>query len=206
MTQGRKSYHHGNLREALIEAALDLIAERGVIGVSFAEAARRAGVSPAAPYRHFRDREDLLIETARIGFEKFAVSLEAAWNHGRPTPLSAFEALGRAYLAFSREESAFFSAMFDPGLRATHAKELAAAGARAFDALHGACAALALQLPAGKRPPTHMMAYHVWALSHGIATLFGQAETGHAPIDAVEMLEAGTTIYLQGLGLIPSHD
>jgi hypothetical protein len=51
-----------------------------------------------------------------------------------------------------------------------------------------------------------MMAYHVWALSHGIATLFGQAETGHAPIDAVEMLEAGTTIYLQGLGLIPSQD
>jgi AcrR family transcriptional regulator len=204
MTQGRKGYHHGNLREALIEAALDLIAERGPIGVSFAEAARRAGVSSAAPYRHFRDREDLLVETARIGFDKFAAALEAAWDGGKPTPLSAFDALGRAYLRFAREESAFFAAMFDPGLRATHGADLAAAGARAFEALHGACAALVAHLPPGRRPPVHMMAYHVWALSHGIATLFGEADTGHAPIAPEEMLEAGTTIYLRGLGLVPA--
>ena len=56
---GRRGYHHGNLREALIEAALKLISEKGPAGFTFAEAARTAGVSPAAPYRHFRDRDEL---------------------------------------------------------------------------------------------------------------------------------------------------
>ena len=60
-----RGYHHGNLREALIQAALDLIAEKGPTGFTFAEAARSAGVSPAAPYRHFRDRDELLSDVAR---------------------------------------------------------------------------------------------------------------------------------------------
>ena len=202
----RKGYHHGNLRQALIDAALGLIAERGAVGVSFAEAARRAGVSPAAPYRHFRDREDLLAETARLGFEKFAARLEMAWNGGKPSPLRAFEALGRAYLAFAREEAPFFTAMFDPGIRASAEPVLAEAGSRAFEVLYRACATLADSAPAGGRPPPHMMAYHVWALSHGVAALFGQSGAGHAPIDADEMLEAGLAIYLRGLGLLPGGD
>ena len=64
-----RGYHHGNLREALIQAALDLIAEKGPTGFTFAEAARSAGVSPAAPYRHFRDRDELLSDVAMRGFE-----------------------------------------------------------------------------------------------------------------------------------------
>ena len=64
----RRGYHHGNLREALIRAALSLIAEKGPAGFTFAEAARSAGVSPAAPYRHFRDRDDLMADVARQGF------------------------------------------------------------------------------------------------------------------------------------------
>ena len=71
----RRGYHHGNLREALVEAALDLIAEKGPAGFTFAEAARHAGVSPAAPYRHFRDRDELLADVARQGFEQFAAAL-----------------------------------------------------------------------------------------------------------------------------------
>ena len=66
----RDSYHHGNLREALVEAARRLIAERGLGGFAFAELARAAGVSPAAPYRHFRDRGALVAELARQGFER----------------------------------------------------------------------------------------------------------------------------------------
>src|SRR3546814_4262216 len=66
----RRGYHHGNLREALIRAALDLIAEKGPAGFTFAEAARWAGVSSAAPYRHYRDREALLADVARRGFEQ----------------------------------------------------------------------------------------------------------------------------------------
>src|SRR5947208_2942750 len=80
---GRRGYHHGNLREALIRATLDLIAERGLSGFTFAEAARAAGVSSAAPYRHYRDRQALIADVAREGFELFAAALERAWNGGR---------------------------------------------------------------------------------------------------------------------------
>src|SRR3546814_1988389 len=82
----RRGYHHGNLREALIRAALDLIAEKGPAGFTFAEAARWAGVSSAAPYRHYRDREALLADVARRGFEQFAERLDHAWNDGNPEP------------------------------------------------------------------------------------------------------------------------
>ena len=69
-TGQRRGYHHGNLREALVEAALALIGETGPAGLTIAEAARRAGVSPGAPYRHFRDAEALLAEVALRGFER----------------------------------------------------------------------------------------------------------------------------------------
>ena len=75
---GRRGYHHGNLREALIRAALSLIAEKGPSGFTFAEAARSAGVSPAAPYRHFRDRDELMADVARRGFELFETGLSKA--------------------------------------------------------------------------------------------------------------------------------
>jgi AcrR family transcriptional regulator len=104
---GRRGYHHGNLREALIRAALNLIAEKGPAGFTFADAARSAGVSSAAPYRHFRDRQALLADVARRGFELFEERLDRAWGEGRPDPFVAFENVGRAYLAFAREEPAF---------------------------------------------------------------------------------------------------
>src|ERR687884_944231 len=97
----RRGYHHGNLREALIQAALDLIAAKGPAGFTFAEAARSAGVSPAAPYRHFRDRDDLMADVARQGFERFEAMLAVAWNNGLPDPLTAFGNIGKAYLAFA---------------------------------------------------------------------------------------------------------
>src|SRR5213082_3121037 len=91
---GPRGYHHGNLKEALIHAALELIAKKGPAGFTFAEAARWAGVSPAAPYRHFRDRDELLADVARHGFEQFESMLAGAWGAGRPDPLIAFEAVG----------------------------------------------------------------------------------------------------------------
>src|SRR6188508_2237262 len=108
---GRRSYHHGNLREALVNAALDLIASKGPAGFTFAEAARQAGVSPAAPYRHFRDRETLIADVARRGFDLFTEKLSAAWDQARPSPLIALQRLGHAYLAFARTEPAYYAAM-----------------------------------------------------------------------------------------------
>ena len=109
---GRRGYHHGNLREALIQAALDLIAKKGPAGFTFADAARSAGVSAAAPYRHFRDRDALIADVARRGFELFAARLSDAWNDGRPDPFTAFENVGLAYLAFALRHPALYAAMF----------------------------------------------------------------------------------------------
>src|SRR5437870_5443718 len=103
---GRRGYHHGNLREALIQAALDLIAKKGPAGFTFADAARSAGVSAAAPYRHFRDRDALVADVARRGFEGFADALARAWDGGKPAPRAAFERVGHAYLKFAEKEPA----------------------------------------------------------------------------------------------------
>src|SRR5258708_12299002 len=96
-----RGYHHGNLKEALLQAALGLIAEKGAAGFTFADAARMAGVSPAAPYRHFRDRDELLSSIAQRGFEQFETALTEAWDHRRPDTLPPSQPLGKAYLAFS---------------------------------------------------------------------------------------------------------
>ncbi len=202
--QGRESYHHGNLREALIEAARQLIGERGPAGFAFAELARAAGVSPAAPYRHFRDRNALLAEIARRGFERFADDLAAAWNTGRPDPVTAVENCGKAYLRFARRDPASYAAMFDPDLSSDETPELRAASDRAFAILRQAAElACGLQVK-GVRPPPLMVALHIWAMAHGVASLFiGRADTARQrlPMSPEELLEAGLLIYLQSLGL-----
>lgn len=199
----RRGYHHGNLREALIDAALALIASKGLSGVTFAEAARAAGVSAAAPYRHFRDRESLLAEVARRGFEHFAERLEAAWQDGRPEPIAAFNAVGRAYLAFARAEPACYTAMFEAGLSLDDHVDLRVAGDRAFAVLRTAAERLVADLPREGRPPALMMALHIWSMSHGIAALFARADGGRRrlPMSAEDLLEAEVLIYLRGLGI-----
>ncbi len=199
----RRGYHHGNLREALIDATLALIAEKGPAGFTIAEAARLAGVSPAAPYRHFRDSEALLAEVALRGFNRLADSLAAAWNDGRPNPSAAFEALGRAYLGFARTEPAYYAAMFETGIASDAYPLLAAAADRAFGPLRHAAEHLTAQLPKPSRPPALMVALHVWALSHGIAALFCRPDRTRRtlPMAPEELLEAGVLIYLRGLGL-----
>jgi AcrR family transcriptional regulator len=200
--EGRRGYHHGNLREALIRGALALIAEKGPAGFTIADAARSAGVSPAAPYRHFRDRDDLMADVARLGFEEFATRLAAAWNDGQPDPLWAFENVGKAYLAFAREEPAFYAAMFEAGTPAEPTPELRQAGERAFGVLREASEAICQTLPKEKRPPAGMMALHVWALSHGIASLFGRGRR-KTPMSPEDLLEAAMLVYFQGLGIQP---
>lgn len=202
---GRETYHHGNLREALIEGALRLIAERGPAGFTFAEVARAAGVSPAAPYRHFRDRNALVGEIARQGYDRFADELDAAWAMGRPDPVAAMERCGHAYLAFARRDPAFYAAMFETGFPLEQDAALLQASERAFGVLrHAAEAACATYRGPGARPPAMMVALHVWAMAHGIASLFvgrSDATRRRLPMPAEELLEAGLLIYLRSLGL-----
>jgi len=196
----RRGYHHGNLREALIEAALRLIGDKGPAGFTFAEAARAAGVSPAAPYRHFRDRDDLLADVARRGFESFTAALQAAWDDGRPTPGAALQRLGAAYLEFARNQPASYAAMFEAGLRLADHPELKAVADGAFAVLREACETLLAPWP-GQRPPALMVALHIWALSHGIASLFARGDAARRPLpmSPEELLEAGVLLYLDGL-------
>jgi len=112
----KRGYHHGNLRQALVEGALALIAEKGPTGFTLSEAAKQADVTPAAVYRHFDGRDQLIAEVARQGYDIFAALLEYAYNDGKPSALSAFEATGRAYLAFARKYPGHYMAMFESGL------------------------------------------------------------------------------------------
>ena len=201
--RAERGYHHGNLKEALLQAALDLIAQKGAAGFTFADAARMAGVSPAAPYRHFRDRDELLSSIAQRGFEQFEAQLSAAWDDGRPDTVTAFERVGKAYLAFARSEPAFYSAMFESGVAADSTAGLLTAGERAFGVIRAAAERLAALAPSGvPRPPAMMMALHIWSMAHGIASLFarGDAARRKLPMSPEELLEAEVLIYLRGLG------
>jgi AcrR family transcriptional regulator len=198
-----RGYHHGNLKEALLRAALELIAQKGPGGFTFAEAARWAGVSPAAPYRHFRDRDELLANVALRGFHQFEKALSKAWDDGRPDALVALERLGKAYLDFARKEPAYYSAMFEAGVPLAPNPELRDVGDRAFAVLRAAAEKLCAQLPPRGRPPALMVALHIWAVAHGIASLFGRGDAARRslPMSPEELLEAETLIYLKGLGI-----
>lgn len=201
--RAERGYHHGNLKEALLQAALDLIGQKGAAGFTFADAARMAGVSPAAPYRHFRDRDELLSSIAQRGFEQFETALAGAWDDGRPDTLTAFERVGKAYLAFAREEPAFYSAMFESAIPVDANPALLAAAERSFGIIRAAAERLAALAPPGApRPPASMIALHIWSMSHGIASLFsrGDAARRRLPMSPEELLEAEVLIYLRGLG------
>ncbi len=133
------------------------------------------GVSPAAPYRHFRDRDELLADVARRGFDQFEVVLARAWDGGRPDAFTAFDRLGKAYLQFAKSEPAYDSAMFEAGIPPEASPELRDAGERAFAVLRTAAERLIATMPAQHRPPVLMMTLHIWAMSHKIASLLGEA-------------------------------
>lgn len=199
----KRGYHHGNLRQALVEAALDLIAEQGPNGFTLSEAAKAADVTPAAVYRHFAGRDDLIAEVARQGYDIFAALMEFAYNNGQPSALAAFEATGRAYLAFARKYPGHYMAMFESGLNLQAHPDLAVVAQKARDVLEQAAEKLSQHLPAGKRPPASMFSAHIWAMSHGVVELYMRGAPGaKSPFAPEDLLEAGIGIYLRGLGLL----
>lgn len=192
----RRGYHHGNLREGLIDAARFLIAERGPQGFTLIEAARLVDVSPAAPYRHFKDRDALVAAVAERGFGVFAERLQQAYRTaGEKSPGNGgagprLEALGAAYLAFSREEPGFYGAMF------LAVRSGGPANSGSFGLLTEAVRlAVDEEISAVDAQATAMQ---VWALAHGVAVLSatGQWPSGAgAPVpDSVLRTGAGAII------------
>ena len=200
----KRGYHHGNLKQALVDAALGLIEEKGPTGFTLSEAAKKAGVTPAAVYRHFQGREDLLIEVARQGYEIFADLMEYAYESGQPSASASFSATGRAYLAFARKHPGHYMAMFESGLSLNSNAELARVATRAGGILERAAQDLLQRLPADRRPPAAMFSAHIWAMSHGVVELYARGNPGaRTQFSPEDLLESGIGIYLRGLGLLP---
>ncbi|MBN2906457.1 MAG: TetR/AcrR family transcriptional regulator [Rhodobacteraceae bacterium] len=199
----KRGYHHGNLKQALVDAALTLIEEKGPQGFTLSQAAKAAGVTPAAVYRHFQGRDDLIAETARQGYAIFADLMEYAYQTGQPSALASLEAVGRAYLAFARKYPGHYMAMFESGLAITANSELSVVASRASDVLERAARDLSAHIAPEKRPPVAMVSAHIWALSHGVVELYTRGAPGaRTPFPAEDLLETGIGIYLRGLGLI----
>ena len=203
----KRGYHHGNLRQALVDAAFQLIEARGPTGFTLSEAAKQAGVTPAAVYRHFEGREDLIAEAALQGYAIFADLMEYAYTTGQPSALASFEATGRAYLAFARKYPGHYVAMFESGISTNRSPELAMVAARANGVLEKAAEELSQHIPPDKRPPAAMFSAHIWAMSHGVVELFARGAAGsRSPFPPEDLLETGIGIYLRGLGLVPADD
>jgi AcrR family transcriptional regulator len=163
----------------LIESALGLIAELGPAGFTLREVARRAGVSHNAPYRHFRDRQDLLAAAAEEGFDRLTESMKEALVPGS-NPLHQLRQAGRGYVAFALRWPQHFAVMFDTPLPHEEYPALAAAGSRAFDVLLGLVRAC---LAAGvlREGDAERYALLAWSLVHGVAKL---AIGGQFPISS----------------------
>jgi AcrR family transcriptional regulator len=153
----RRPYHHGDLRRAILTAALDVISADGPSALSLRDLARRAGVSHAAPAHHFKDRTGLLTAIAAEGFGLLATALREA---------SDLKEAGVRYVRFAREHPAHFQVMFAPGLLRAEDLELTTARALAGDALREAVSGVR---PEGIDP--RLAGVAAWSLAHGFATL-----------------------------------
>lgn len=196
---GRRGYHHGALREALIDAARARIKAQGVAGLKLGDVAREVGVAASAPYRHFADKDALVSAVLTADMQSFAQALHRARRDPALTPLQALDAVMRVYLQTARRDPASFMAMFERG--AAYAAD-PGAEADAFAALLGAVVAVLDAAPPERRPPPLMTAHHLWTLCHGAASLFA-APDRPAPADPDALLEAAAAVYLRGLGLLP---
>lgn len=191
----RRGYHHGNLREALVQVAQRFIGERGIGGFTLVDAAKLVGVSPAALYRHFQGRDDLVAEIASRGFADLGKRLSHALA-GSGTPLERFTRMGEAYLDFAQTEPGYYAAMFAP--RKTDAADAAAPPHP--DAMDLLVKALTQTFPEGFHADPRFIALEVWALSHGLATL---SMAGHLPKgaglpDVRELLRGGVLAIVTG--------
>ena len=170
MSKTRCSYHHGDLRNALIVAAAELIERDGTLDFTMAEAAARAGVSAAAPYRHFTDKEELLRgvrELAILGLGYAADETASAHPHGS---IEGILAMGHMYLAYARDKHAFFSLMWEDRGDIEERREKVAEEHGGFMVLVNMVQAFCNAHGNSQVNSLHL-ATQIWSMGHGIATL-----------------------------------
>jgi len=162
-------YHHGSLREAMLEAAARILERDGITGLTLRAAAREAGVSHAAPKNHFGDVRGLLSELAAVGFARFSAALVANTRDGE-TPKARLAAIGHGYVTFAQGNPGLFLLMFRSERLDFSRPTLRTAAEAAFRMLAGAAGA---QQPR-EAPLTLSQAAHIaaaWSLVHGFAML-----------------------------------
>ncbi|GAB3219429.1 TetR/AcrR family transcriptional regulator [Glycomyces halotolerans] len=180
------TYHHGDLRRALVDAAVEAIAESGPSALSLRAVAKRAGVSHAAPAHHFGDKAGLLTAVAVQGYERFAQTLERAWER-----TGDFIEVGVAYLRFAIEHRAHFETMFRPELLHEDDPDLERARERARHTLYFGTA------PAENGVLYDRRALAAWSLVHGAA---GLLVSGNFPPELAADPEAAFRSIVSGLG------
>jgi AcrR family transcriptional regulator len=198
-------YHHGDLRRALVDAALAIVTDEQDWAFSLREVARRAGVSHAAPYNHFADRNDLLSAVAALGFERLRDGMRAAIN-GAEDPIAELLASGRAYVRLGIKNPALYRLMFGPALassetgeRPTLARE---AGAEAREVLKGiilrGARSGAFAVAANDKRDLLAATLSAWSMVHGLTLLIIDTLQGEK-LPMRGMIERVLGIHIEGL-------
>lgn len=190
-------YHHGNLHEALVKAAEALIAARGVHALSLRGVAREAGVSQAAPYHHFRDKEALLAEVSRRGFNLLNARLDGVVGEHS---VDRMRAMGRVYIAFALDHPALYRLMFGPEVcRKEDHPELIECSACTFDFL---TAEVARGQANGQLSGTDPMgaSMGVWSTMHGLASLLLDQVAERKELKPEVLIESTLDFVFSGLG------
>jgi AcrR family transcriptional regulator len=189
-------YHHGDLKAALIDVAISLIAERGVREFSLAEASRRLGVTVAAPYRHFTDRDDLIAAVGVRALDAFTAALAAEGRDADP-PEQRLAALARAYVRFAAEQRPLFDTLFVAGIDKSRYPEFR----RAFHALEETfrASALAVCEHDGRAAGAPMAAVEATAHGHAALLLDGSFDDEADPVgSAADRAASATLALIQG--------
>jgi AcrR family transcriptional regulator len=192
-----RAYHHGNLKTELLNAALKLISETGPQAFTLREVARRAGVSHNAPYRHFRDKDDLLGAVAAEGFDQLTAAMKQSAARGK-TPLERFRLCGRGYIRFALQYPQHFQVMFDLPSSPDPNPNYVQAGDEAFETLLDfitECQNAKLLNPGDPKP----LAFMAWSMVHGIAKL---ASSSHLPLSTAGVLrfaDAASRVLAEGM-------
>jgi AcrR family transcriptional regulator len=191
----KQAYHHKDLRNALIDEALSVLASEGSAALTLRELGRRLGVTHTAPYAHFADKRALLHAVSDAGFERLGFRLERAET--TPEPVAALEAMGQLYIAFARENANLYRLMFtDSELADDPECELSVEGARAFAAL--------MRVLERIGPPAGIdlrdLSATVWSMVHGIAMLEIDQRINEKTLrSAEEVLRLGVGLLLAGM-------
>ena len=199
----RRGYHHGDLREALIAASLHLVIERGAEKFSLADACRVAGVSTAAPYKHFRDRNEILEIVCQRGFDELAEQgVAAAQTHGAGS-LDGVIAMNLSYVAFAVERQALFRLMFGQSPDLKRADDVLACGQSCFSKV---VEQIALYCTANDvREDAMTICIRNWTFVHGVASLVIDEDYDCvAPGFDYQALIRSTTPLLLGRAAAPS--